>query len=152
MASNKVFITKALNKIKTEFGHLFQLKTKQEQTVNCLLGGRDVFTVMPTGYGKSLVFQIFLMTMNCTKIAQAMEPNSIVLVICPLTSIIGNQIKEGESLGLKCVTLDEFLNDCDCDTPQVVFVSAEQVLSKTFTEILKDRSSRLHNALELVSC
>ena len=83
MASNEVFITKALDKIKTEFGHFFQLKTNQEQTVNCLLGGRDVFAVIPTGYGKSLVFQIFLMAMNCKKIAQAMEPNTIVLVICP---------------------------------------------------------------------
>ncbi|CAB3995280.1 ATP-dependent DNA helicase Q1, partial [Paramuricea clavata] len=90
------------------------------------------------------------MAMNCKKIAQAMEPNTIVLVICPLTSIIGDQIKEGESLGLKCVTLDEFLMASDRDTHQVVFVLAEQVLSKTFTEALKDRSSRLHNALELV--
>ena len=150
MASNKVFITEALDKLKIESGHFFRLKTEQEKSVNYLLEGRDVFAVMLTGYGKSLVFQLFLMAMNCKKIAQAMEANTIVLVICPLTSIVEDQVKEGESLGLKCVTFDEFMNASDRDTHQIVFTSAEHVVSKKFTEMLKDRSSRLHNALELL--
>ena len=31
----------------------FKLKLKQKITVNCLLEGKDVFAVMPTGFGKS---------------------------------------------------------------------------------------------------
>ena len=145
-----MFITEALDKLKIESGHFFQLKREQELTVNCLLEGRNVFAVMPTGYGKSFVFQVFLKAMNCKKISQAMGGNTIVLVICPLTSIIEDQVKERESLSLKCVTLDEFMNFSDRDKHQTVFASAEQVLSKRFTEMLQDRPSKLHSALELL--
>ena len=31
----------------------FELKQEQKIAVNCLLEGRDVFAVMPTGFGKS---------------------------------------------------------------------------------------------------
>ena len=150
MASNKVFIREALDKLAIESSHVFQLKTEQEQTVDCLLEGRDVFAVMPTGYGKSLVFQVFVKAMNCRKASQAMEANTVVLVICPLTSIIEDQVKEGESLGLKCVTLDEFMDSNDRDKHQTVFASAEHVLSKKFTEMLRDRSSQIRSALELL--
>ena len=150
MASNKVFITEALDKLAIESGHVFQLKTEQEQTVDCLLEGRDVFAVMPTGYGKSLVFQVFVKAMNCRKASQAMEANTVVLVICPLTSIIEDQVKEGESLGLKCVTLDEFMDGNDRDKHQIVFASAEHALSKKFTEMLRDRLSQICSALELL--
>ena len=146
-----MFITEALDKLKIESGHCFQLKREQELTVNCLLEGRNVFAVMPTGYGKSFVFQVFLKAMNCKKISQAMEGNTTVLVICPLTSIIEDQVKKRESLSLKCViTFDEFMNVSDRDKHQIVFASAEQVLSKRFTEMLQDRSSKLHGALELL--
>ena len=105
---------------------------------------------MPRGYGKSLVFQVFVKAMNCRKASQAMEANTVVLVICPLTSIIEDQVKEGGSLGLKCVTLGEFMDGNDHDKHQIVFASAEHVLSKKFTEMLRDKSSQIHSALELL--
>ena len=43
MVLNKVFITEALDKLAIESGHVFQLKMEQEQTVDCLLEGRDIF-------------------------------------------------------------------------------------------------------------
>ena len=58
------------------------------------------------GMEKSLVFQVCVKAINCRKVSQAMEANTVVLVICPLTNIIEDQVKEGESSGLKCVTLD----------------------------------------------
>ena len=93
-----MFITEALDKLAIESGHFFQLKTEQEQTVNSLLEGTDVFAVMPMRYGKSLVFQVFVKAMNCKKASQAMVANTVVLVICPLTSIIGDQVKEDQAL------------------------------------------------------
>ena len=36
----------------------FELKQEQKIAVNCLLEGRDVFVVMPTGFGKSFIFLV----------------------------------------------------------------------------------------------
>ena len=55
----------------------FQLKQEQKIAVNCLLEGRDVFAVMPTGFGKSS------MTIEQKKILEGLHPNSVILVICP---------------------------------------------------------------------
>jgi len=38
----------------------FKLKLKQEVAVKSLLDGKDVLAVLPTGYGKSLVYQMFV--------------------------------------------------------------------------------------------
>ena len=35
----------------------FVLKSEQKEVVESLLKGRDVFGVLPTGFGKSLIFQ-----------------------------------------------------------------------------------------------
>ena len=51
-----------------------------------LLHGK-VVAVLPTGYGKSLIFQIlpFFLPPKCSR--------NIVIVVCPLTSIIEDQVK-----------------------------------------------------------
>jgi len=38
----------------------FKLKKEQESAVKSLLLNRDVLAVLPTGYGKSLVFQCYV--------------------------------------------------------------------------------------------
>ena len=52
--------------------------------MNCLLEGRDVFAVMPTGFGKSFIFQLFSTAIEEKKISEGNHPNSVILVICPL--------------------------------------------------------------------
>ena len=37
-----------------------QLKPEQRNAVDCLLKKDDVLAVLPTGYGKSLIFQLFV--------------------------------------------------------------------------------------------
>ena len=39
----------------------FEQKQGQRIAVNCLLEGRDVFAVMPTGFGKSFIFASLLL-------------------------------------------------------------------------------------------
>ena len=53
----------------------------------CLLNlarGKDVFVIMPTGFGKSLIFQLFP---HLAKAALTLE-NSAIIVVSPLISII----------------------------------------------------------------
>ena len=62
--------------------------------MNCLLEGRDVFAVIPTGFGKSFIFQLFSTAIELKKISEGLHPNSVILAICPLKSLIEDQIKE----------------------------------------------------------
>ena len=63
------------------------LKEKQEEALKNLLDGKDVFAVLPTGFGKSLIYQSFV-------IAKEMEEcvtDPCCLVIVPLRSIVEEQ-------------------------------------------------------------
>ncbi|XP_066935524.1 probable ATP-dependent DNA helicase RecS [Clytia hemisphaerica] len=66
----------------------FCFKAKQIQCFEYILGGHDVIAVLPTGYGKSLIFHLL------PWILPQKQPNqsNIVLVVCPLSSIIRDQV------------------------------------------------------------
>ena len=66
---------------------------------------------------------------------------AFVLVICPLTSIIQDQIAEAKALGITCVSLHD-LEEVKQNTFQLVFSSAERAMEKDFRNLLKDNSSR----------
>ena len=58
-----------------------QLKPEQKQAVVELLKGNDVFAVLPTGFGKTLIFQTFVFSK-----AEASQSNvqPTVIVVVPL--------------------------------------------------------------------
>ena len=57
--------------------------------------GKDVFGIMPTGFGKSLIFQLFP---HLAKAALTLE-NSTIIVISPLISIRRDQVEQLKKLG-----------------------------------------------------
>ncbi|XP_068735380.1 uncharacterized protein [Montipora capricornis] len=128
----------------------FELKEEQKIAVNHLPEGRDVFAVIPTGFGKSFIFELFSTAIELKKISEGLHLNSVILVICPLKSLIEDQIKEGQSLGLTCASLQDVNNLVDDNLPQLLFASAEKVLANDFKRILKDRSSKVHQQVELI--
>ena len=65
------------------------LKPEQETAVSESLHGRDVMAVLPTGFGKSMIFTVFALarqelSTTCTR--------TCIIVISPLKSIIDDQI------------------------------------------------------------
>ena len=95
----------------------FELKLEQKIAVNCLLEGRDVFAVMPTGFGKSFFSAVLHSDRTEEDIIWEGEyPNSVILVICPLIGPIEDHIKEGQPLGLTCASLQD-VNDLFSDNP-----------------------------------
>ena len=62
----------------------------------------DVVGVFPTGFGKSLIFQ--LLADMCTPLEPVPE-NKIVIVVCPLNSLIQDQVKILQDLGYPCGVL-----------------------------------------------
>ena len=53
-------LSKALTDLQSAAGRRFQLKQEQEVAVRYLLAGKDVLAVLPTGFGKSLIYQTFV--------------------------------------------------------------------------------------------
>ena len=71
-----------------------------------LLNHDDVLTVLPTGYGKSLIFQLFAVA----ALIEGKEPQTV-LVVCPLKSIMKDQIAEAESMGTPAASAVDISED-----------------------------------------
>ncbi|NXT38458.1 RECQ1 helicase, partial [Pelecanoides urinatrix] len=85
-------------KIKTALQSKFKLqkfRSLQLETVNAAMAGKDIFLVMPTGGGKSLCYQL-----------PAVCSDGFTLVICPLISLMEDQLMVLEQLGISATLLN----------------------------------------------
>ena len=82
------------------------LRPKQCQAVEALLQGRDVLAILPTGYSKSMIFQVYV-----AAAALQVKEHQTVLVVCPLESIINDQIKEAKGMGMSAASLSDVTDD-----------------------------------------
>ena len=62
--------------------------------MRALLANRDVLAVLPTRYGKNLIYQMFVRAKN-----YELNGTAMILVISPLKSVIEDQLQEMELLG-----------------------------------------------------
>ena len=107
-----------------------------------LLKGRDVFGVLPTGFRKRLIFQLFVLAKHrVSNSPNASVERPTIILICPLKSIMEEQITSNE-FGLSAAELRfdvETLNSIRNGEVQVVYATAdEQVLKEQFTTLLKE--------------
>ena len=117
-------------------GRKITLKDEQRKAVKQLYEKKDLVAVLPTGFGKSLIFQLLVLLENKNRNGQTAS----VLVICPLASIINDQIFEVESMGLSACNLSEKLADLtevEGGKYHIVYSSAESALDKRFLQSLK---------------
>lgn len=78
------------------------LKPKQVVCLKYIFEGLDVIAILPTGFGKSLIYQL-LPWMLPVK-----EKNNIVIVAAPLNSIIEDQISSLKHRGINVAFLGNF--------------------------------------------
>ena len=82
----------------------FTLEVKQEEALFHLYSGRDVFAWFPTGYGKSICYQLtFDFKLKRTTAPQAKR--SSVLVISPLVSLMVDQVSGLQKRGVNAAIL-----------------------------------------------
>lgn len=113
----------------------FILKKEQEIAVNELLQGKDVLAVLPTGFGKSFIFIVYLLARNEMSKRTQGNVRSCVLVVSPLKSIISDQISEVTSFNCTAAELSkETLSEIMESPPQFIYCSADSysVLSFAF--------------------
>ena len=100
------------------FTNILELKPVQEALVH-FIKRKDVFAVLPTGCGKSLIFQIVLRVCTYLHDRGFNYPNAVVLVVvCPLTALIDAHIKELKIMQTlqtqKLLPLDSFYSRSTC--------------------------------------
>lgn len=131
---------KALKDLNLVGSREFILKPEQEAAVRALRKGQDVLAVLPTGYGKSLIYQMFVRAKDYELNGQA-----AILVTSPLVGIIKDQLQEMNSLGYCAVDCSELsaaeIRQCNF---KVIYATAAKVKEKAFREILMDSTSPFH--------
>ena len=98
-------VESALRDVNLSSGRETVLKPEQESAVRAFLADRDVLAVLQTGYGKSLIYQMFVRAKN-----YELNGNAAILVISPLKSI-EDQLQEMELLGYPAKDLANLSND-----------------------------------------
>jgi ATP-dependent DNA helicase RecQ len=124
----------AENSILVQYFPGISLKDKQRECLDLLCEGRDCIASLPTGYGKSLIFQL-----SSPLIKQVRGiANATTLVICPLNIIQQDQLLRLETVGLKACRLDV---QCQTDTRMCDIINGQYDLVLCHPEALFNTSA-----------
>ena len=116
------------------------LLPEQKQSIKAFFEEKNVFVNLPTGYGKSLIFQCLPIVSDIVN--EKPRASSLMLVISPLTALMKDQTDRLNNLGIPAISL------VDVDDPDIiqqvidglyviVYCSPEYLLSSTGRDILK---------------
>ena len=74
----------------------------QEEIVEAVLAGEDVFAVMPTGSGKSMCYQL-----------PALVDRELTVVVSPLIALMRDQVRQMTALGVAAATLNSAQDEAE---------------------------------------
>jgi ATP-dependent DNA helicase RecQ len=112
-------------------------KDIQEDVINNLLSGKNTLCLMPTGGGKSIIYQV-----------AGIQTGKTTIVVSPLLALMKQQHKRLEEQGLHTISYNSSLGDVKTQfnklkkefaqpqLPQFIFVSPEKILSDGYLEFL----------------
>ena len=118
--------------LKEVFGYS-SFRPFQKDIILNILQDKDVFAVMPTGFGKSLCYYI-----------PAILKDGVSLVVCPLISLMEDQVKFLKSKGIKAEQINsrltkgmcrKILNDTLKLKYKILYVAPERLVSKIFLDL-----------------
>jgi len=110
----------------------------QEEIINSVLEGKDTLTLLPTGGGKSICFQI-----------PAMVKDGICIVVSPLIALMKDQVENLQKKGIKAMAItstmhkremDIAFDNCIYGNVKFLYLSPERLN----TELAKVRISKMN--------
>ncbi|CAD7975320.1 unnamed protein product, partial [Amoebophrya sp. A25] len=103
-------LQRAKQVLERKFGHR-EFRSRQQDVIMAALDGRDVLTVMPTGAGKSLCYQLPAVVAGEEPLAgrTSDQPSKVAFVVSPLKSLMKDQVDDLQRKGIaaECANLRE---------------------------------------------
>jgi ATP-dependent DNA helicase RecQ len=127
-------MSKALQILQKHWKH-DSFREPQEQIINTVLDGKDVFALLPTGGGKSICFQV-----------PGMLLDGICLVISPLIALMKDQVENLQKRNIKAIALVggtsqndiiDILDNCQFGNYKFLYLSPERLQHDWILERLK---------------
>ena len=91
--------------LEDKFPDIKSLTDHQYRALSNLIDRKDVFCILPTGYGKSLIFQIAPSVAQRLGKTHNFPEKPIIIVICPLNSLIDSHVRELRKRGFSVTSL-----------------------------------------------
>lgn len=136
-----------LDVLKQRFG--FQkFRGCQAEIIDHLLSGRHVLTIMPTGSGKSLCYQIPALLMANRDKYQPIQTNPLTLVISPLIALMKDQVDVLQQKGIDCTYINSSLSASQRNERyqkvaagefEILYVTPERFRKPEYQEALRRR-------------
>ncbi|HEY5088192.1 MAG TPA: ATP-dependent DNA helicase RecQ [Gemmatimonadaceae bacterium] len=122
------------------FGHP-DFRVGQWEPIDALLSGRDTLVVMPTGSGKSVIYQL-----------PALLTPGLTLVVSPLIALMKDQLDKLDAIGVDAVSLHSHLSSAEAREAhrqiaegegKILYVTPERFKDREFFEQLLQRQISL---------
>ncbi|MGE8720661.1 RecQ family ATP-dependent DNA helicase [Leptospira terpstrae] len=124
------------SELKTKFG-FSEFRPGQEEAIRSVLEGKDTLAILPTGAGKSLIYQL----------PAAIQKNKLTLVISPLIALMKDQTESLLAKGIPAAFCNSTQDEVEQMTIlaksvkgeiRVLLVSPERALSNGFLRIFRE--------------
>ena len=93
-------LDKAIEVVVDRIPDISALKPQQTKALKAFINGEDVFALLPTGFGKSLIYQLAPLVLEELGVEKP-----LVIVISPLVALMEEQVKEAAEKGVKALRL-----------------------------------------------
>ena len=97
----KAAFNAALNAVCETFG-IEKFHEEQQKAIDLFFDGKDVFVSLPTGYGKSIIFQAIPVIAS-----HLWKKPCTIFIVSPLKALMEDQVQYLNGLGLKAIALTE---------------------------------------------
>ena len=122
-----------------------EITSLQRKVILGFLKGRDTFACLPTGYGKSLIYQLAVRVAAELSVVykDLFSAEPVVLVVSPLNSLIKDQLSSCEKLGINATKIGQIEGSelPSLEGIEMVYVSPETLVGNT--HIIQEVGERL---------
>lgn len=142
ICANNQEILDAVSHVADSFN--FKLKMQQEESIFNFIKGKDVFVSLPTGFGKSLCYNLLPAVFD---ILRKKRKKSIVLVVSPSIALMNDQVDSINAMGISAIKIGlsntiELKDHIKHGDFQVLFISPENLVSLEWRNMLASGTYR----------